>query len=396
MNEELKKALKAQVEARQALNALPDDAAEEDRAAKVKALEDADKAVLKALETEPEPAPRQLAQRVELRNYIAPFIEGRQITGAEAELNQGLGLDTDSQVPFEALDPGESEERQAEHRADAEPPALTGINYTTAAVLRRVFARTDSAFLGVMMPSVPAGTAVYPVMTSGGTAGMMAANQARDAGAYALSTVNLNPKRATARYLLNLENQAEIGAELEGVLREDLREQLGQLVDDQVIAGDGQGNNLSGILAGLDDPAADGDLITAAILRNLVIDAVDNRWVPDEGSVRFLMGIPAYKLGRKVFHGTDAVIDGIEAMRNLGAMVRSSTRIPQKSAKVQYGIRTARPDGFVAPVWQGVTLIRDPYTAAAAGQVALTAHMLFSAGFKRKDGWAQVPLKIAA
>lgn len=394
MNEELKKALKAQVEARQALNALPDDAAEEDRAAKVKALEDADKAVLKALETEPEPAPRQLTQRVELRNYLRRYCEGREIEGAEAELNKGLGLDSDTQVPWEALDPGVSEERE-EERADAAPPDLQNINYTTAAILRRVFERTDLAFLGTMMPSVAAGTAVYPIMTSGGEAAMMARDAARDAGAYALTTVNVNPTRATTRYLLNLENQAEIGAELEGVLRADMREQLGQLVDAQAIAGDGKANNLSGILTGLETPDDAENTVTAEILRNLVIDSVDNKWVPDESSVRMLIGIAAYKKARKVFHGTEAVIDGIEAMRNLGAMVRSSARIPQKNAAQQYAIRTARPDGFVVPVWQGITMIRDPYTNAAAGQVALTAHMLYGAAFKRKDGWAQIAIKVS-
>ena len=390
MNEALRKALKAQVEARQALNGLPEDAAAEEVEKRRKALEEADKAVLKALEAEPEPAPRELSQQVELRNYLTAYTRGARVEGREAELNQGLGLDSETMVPWAAFDPGPSEDR-----ADAAPPDLADINYTTAAIMRRVFERTDVGFLGVMMPSVPAGQAVYPVMTSGGSASMMAANAPVDAASYALATVNVSPTRASARYLLNLENQAEVGSELEGVLRADLREQLGQVVDSQAIAGDGNGNNVSGILTGLTTPADPDAVVTPANLRTGIVSAVDNRWVPNESSVRLLMGIKAYTKARTVFADPEQLIDGVDAMTRLGASVRSTTRIPQKSAAIQYGIRTARPDGFVIPVWQGVTIIRDPYTKAAEGQVALTAHMLFGTGFKRKDGWAQVAFKIA-
>lgn len=396
MDKELRDALKAQVEARTALNNLPDDATDEKKTEARKALEAADRAVLKAIEAaeerEAEPVPRDLAQRVELRNYVGRYAQGRPVEGREAELNQGLGLDSETQVPWAALDPGPP---ATEERADADPPSLSAINYTTAAIMRRVFERTDLGFLGVMMPSVAAGTAVYPVMTNGGAASMRAANQAVDAGSYALTTVNVNPKRASTRYLLNVENQAEVGEELEGVLRADLREQLGQILDQQALNGDAQGANIGGILQALTTPDDPDSVATAISLRSGIIDAVDNKWVRSESSVRLLMAISAYRFARKVWQDTDQTIDGIEAMTRLGASVQSSTRIPQKSASIQYGIRTARPDGFVVPVWQGVTIIRDPYTKAAAGQVALTAHMLFGAAFKRSDGWAQVAFKLS-
>lgn len=396
MNEELRRAMQAQIEARTALNALAEDASEEDRTAAQRALTEADQAVLTALEdaTDPEPVPRELAQRVELRNYFNPYLNGRSVEGAEAELNQGLGLDSDTMVPWAAFDPGVD----AEERVDANPPDLADVNYTTASIMRRVFLQTDAAFLGVAMPSVGAGTAVYPVMTSGGEGGMMGANAARDSEAYALTTVNVNPKRASTRYLLNLENRAEVGQELEGVLRADMREQLGVLFDKQVIGGDGTGANVSGILTGLTTPADPDGVLDVATLRGDIIDAVDNRWVPNEASVRLLVACSVYKFARKIWQDTQKTIDGVESVRGLGATIRATKQIPTSSdsGKVKYGIRTARPDGFVAPIWQGVTVIRDPYTKAASGQVALTAHMLFGTAFKRKDGWAQVAFRLEA
>ena len=47
----------------------------------------------------------------------------------------------------------------------------------------------------------------------------------------------------------------------------------------------------------------------------------------------------------------------------------------------------AEPGAAVAPVWQGITMIRDPYTEAGEGRIQLTAHMLFDFVMRRTDGW---------
>ena len=400
MNQRLRAAIKAQIEARQALNGLADDAPEGERAKLVAALADADKEALAALEaSEPEPLPRDLHGRIELRNYLGAYLGGNRLSGAEAETNQGLGLDDSTQVPWEAFDPG------PETRADADPPALSNFNYTTAAVLRRVFERTDIGFLGVPMPSVGAGTALYPVFASSAAGAMYAANAAAEAQAYSLSSVTIRPTRATTRFLLNLENQAAIGAEVEGVLRDDMREQLAQLVNAQIIGGDGTGNNLSGILKTLTTPDDPGAVLTAADMKAIPVNAIDSQYVGSESDVRALIGLRAWKKARSVYLETaEFMTDGIAALTGTGGRVRASVHIdgkrtPADTSKketgyVDYGIVTGQPMGAVAPVWQGVTIIRDPYSGAAKGQVALTAHTLFGFKFKRQNGWSQVGLKV--
>ena len=84
------------------------------------------------------------------------------------------------------------------------------------------------------------------------------------------------------------------------------------------------------------------------------------------------------------------------AMRNRGASPRRSRRIPSGKNRMGWGIRTAQPNAAVAPVRQGVGVIRDPYTNRAAGQIALTVHMLFPFVLKRKGGWAQIAFKHTA
>ena len=59
-------------------------------------------ASLKQIQAQPE-VPLDNIQRIELRNYLHAYGEGNKVTGAEAEMNQGLGLNDMSQIPLEAL-----------------------------------------------------------------------------------------------------------------------------------------------------------------------------------------------------------------------------------------------------------------------------------------------------
>ena len=62
----------------------------------------------------------------------------------------------------------------------------------------------------------------------------------------------------------------------------------------------------------------------------------------------------------------------------------------------QQAVRTTSgADGnLVAPVWQGVQIIRDNVTLAKKAQIALTAHMLFNFAVKRTDGITQLQFNI--
>ena len=67
-------------------------------------------------------------------------------------------------------------------------------------------------------------------------------------------------------------------------------------------------------------------------------------------------------------------------------------------ANVQAAIvyRAARGAGSaVAPVWQGLELIRDPYTHAAKGQVSITAVMLWAFSIIRSDAYVRRAFKVS-
>ena len=418
MNETLRAALLAQVEARQALNALPAEATDEDRAAGVAALNEADQRVAELLAETPADAPEELRDRVSLGRYLTGIAEQRALDGAEGELRTEIGL-SDQAIPLECLLPTPEERADAvsPQNATGQPLPSGAINLTTGPLLNRVFTETDTAYLGIAMPMVPPGERRYPVMTGGTTASMQARAGEPDAGAARFDVVDANPHRLTGRYVLDLEGVAEMGGLLESTLRADLRRVMGFQFDTQVLNGDGTGANVSGLVKQLDlvlppgatfqgnDPSA---VPNWAAFKAMLTDGLDGAYARTEGDIRLLIGGATYTLARSLYRTNDSEMDAIAMMRGLGATVRRSFQIakpavatisPKTAASnkaVQSAVMNAEPGAAVAPVWQGITMIRDPYTNAGKAQIVLTAHMLFDFIMRRKDGWGRWAIRTEA
>ncbi len=349
-------------------------------------------AALKKQAEEPPPPPNNLLERIELRSYMEAYSQGKSVGGAEKELNEGLGLDLDTQIPWEALAP----EARAEDRTD-DPTAITIGDWgkTINALLPRIFEKTDAGFLGISTPGVSSGTTTYPVMTGGTTASMKAANAEIEADVATFSVVNVTPTRLSARYLWNMEGIASMGGMLETALRSDLRMVMGDQFDEQLINGNGTSPNVSGLFQELTDPTNPSAEATYDDYRTTATAELDGKMARTESDIRILMGLSTWKHARGKTN-TDKQLDAIEAMTRLGASVQNSARIPDVASKRQDAILTFEPGAAVAPIWQGITMIRDPYTNAAKAQVALTAHMLFGFALKRKDGWKQIRFQVEA
>lgn len=421
MNPELLAALRTQAECRQAWNALAEDAAADEIRAAREALEAADQAVIEALETaeSSEGAPAELRDRVSLGRYMDGIVHERVADGAEAELRQELRLG-DNQVPLEALLPLPEERADTvspQNAAGDGPLAFDAVFTTTGPMLRRLFSATDTAFLGVGMPTVPAGERVYPVMTQGTGASMQARGGKPDAGGARFDVVNATPHRLTGRYVFDLEGVATLGSMLESTLRSDLRMELGYQLDRQVLLGTGAGAQVKGLLASLageptpgvtipssgSGPADLSAVMTWALAKQMATGSLDGKLRRMESDLRFLIGGDTYDLLRTLYRSSQAESrDAIEEVRNLGSSVRRSFQIAAAAVlpagtgtsgakvgtkKVQSALMSAEPRAAVAPVWQGITMIRDPYTEAGEGRIQLTAHMLFDFVMRRTDGW---------
>lgn len=369
-----------------------DDAPEEKLAELSKRMLEKEKEFRAACEEQAEAETRaddrldELRGEVSIGRYLQHGMEERAVSdGAEAELNKEMGVDERS-FPWDALLPrNDGEERDEEHRVDAAAAvADAAIGRNNQAVLRRVFKRTDAAYCGISMPSVAPGIPNYPVMTAGTTGEMKAAGAEVDAKTTTFTGMTLEPRRGTARYLYRVEDAAKFSG-LEGILRDDIRAVMGQLLDDQVVAGAAASPNSNGFLT--QAKARVGNAPTAkATLAGFVkaySDEIDGLYAYDASGARMLIGLETFKFLRAERTTVNNRMF-IEDVRTAGGGLRMSTRVAAAASDLQnaYTWKPAEVRAY-APVWQGVTMIRDPYSGAAKGEIALTLLMLFGFGLVR-------------
>ena len=363
----------------------------DDDAAKIESaenrLEAADRALLDAIDAlnaQPDIPSDLLGDNgVSARRYLSAIAESRALDGKERELNSGLKLN-DNVMPLEALLPLES-------RADAKTTVPTGVDLTTASIAGRVFKQNDAGFLGVQMPTVARGTANYPYLASTGTtAEIVAEGDTHDAAAATITPNEVNPVRMTSAYLYGREARARIKQSLESTLREDLRQVLGDKLDDELINGDGatptRPKGILGRITSLENAAgktgatADDAAFQWTNYRYSVYQFLDGQYSRNERDIRVLMGLDTYKHARTVWNSTSHhSLDGVQSITAAGAAVQPSARIPAASAatnaagKKQAAIWATQPGNVILPIWQGIEFIVDPYSTASAGQVRLTA-----------------------
>ena len=140
-----------------------------------------------------------LLARASIVPYIVEAMDHKAVDGVEAELRSAtLGNEGVSHFPMDLLAPPAVLEERAD-TATTLAAAATG-DGNVASVLERVFTRSVASRLGVSMPSVPAGSAVYPVMTGGTSASTAADGTEVDATAGTFSGFSLEPIRVSAAY----------------------------------------------------------------------------------------------------------------------------------------------------------------------------------------------------
>ena len=94
--------------------------------------------------------------------------------------------------------------------------------------------------------------------------------------------------------------------------------------------------------------------------------------------IRLLVGPHTYRHAAATFRGTDGETAAQSYLASHTGGLRASRRIPDPASHVQAAIvrRSAPGRVAVAPIWQGIEVIRDPYTAAGKGESILTVLLL--------------------
>ena len=183
-----------------------------------------------------------------------------------------------------------------EDRADAVSAAPADSHLQQHPILSRVFARSATATLGVAMPMVATGEQNYPVVTTTDSAVILANDAAEADAADAGIVANvIEPKRLQRSYLFRGEDQAVLGG-LEEALRADLSMAVADLLDAQVLAGDGStGAEFSGFLAtsangGLDNRSDTPARVTFALAAAEAARGIDGKYAGGLGECAIVLG----------------------------------------------------------------------------------------------------------
>ena len=335
----------------------------------------------------------ELIDKVELRRYMHAAAQDQDPRGAEAELVDALNLrnvQAGVVVPWVALDTG------VEERQDARTDAPATVDRTMEAILGRVFARTSAAWCGVRMPGVGVGERDYPVLTAGTTAETKAKGAAQDASAATFTVTSIGPRRLTARYLFAIEDLAVFSG-MEEALRADLGGTMGEELDKAILVGDGTSPNVAGFFDddALAAPAAAASEATNATYVNAITDRVDGRYAVDASTVRMLVGSKTYgHMASKWLASTDT--SALAQVRGMSGGVRVSAHVPAVTSKKQNALLIRGGGSAVAPMWPALSMIRDPYSGAAKGEISLTVVALYGFKIVRDAGFARVEFQVEA
>ena len=280
-------------------------------------------------------------------------------------------------VPLELFEVRRSE--STEKRAVTPAPATTDENL--APIVPAIFDRSAAAWLGIEMPMVGTGDAGYPVLSTSVTGGAVAksAQAVETAGAFTVTMAQ--PRRISGAFKFTVEDAARLSG-MEGALRANIASVLSDELDKQAINGSGTGDGtVNGLLNILTDPAA--PAANAESFARYVAAAashVDGLFAVDLGGVRQLVGVQTYGHMAGAFRANEDSTTAEGWLMDRTGGVRTTRRIAAPASNIQQAIiRRSNPAGdrvAVMPVWQGLQLIRDPYTDARKGEITVTGLML--------------------
>ena len=343
---------------------------------------------------------RELATKAELRMAFRAVMNGDPLVGAEKELQEHRGL-SGHNIPWDMIGPRPAP--RTEDRADAVSSAPADSHLQQHPVLGRVFARSATATLGVAMPQVPSGEQNYPVVTTTDAAVILVKDAAEgDAADAGITAHVIEPKRLQRSYLFRREDQAVLGG-LEEALRADLSMSVSDLLDAQVLAGDGTtGAQFAGFLAtaangGLTDRSDSPARVSFALAAAEAARGIDGKYAGGLGECAVVIGDDTARDLASKFQTNDSD-SALAYMGRTTMKTMASANVPAVASMFQEGIvgrMGAAGANAVCPVWDSMFMIRDEISGRKSGQIGLTVGMLAGFDILRAGGFDRLKFKVA-
>ena len=316
---------------------------------------------------------RRLIADTKVGNILTAVLEHRQTVGREAEIQAHFKVGG-NQIPLAML-------RTPEHRAVTAAPANVGTQEQP--IVPGVFPDSLAAFMGIEMPTVPVGDTTFPVLTTNAAVEALAEAGAGTETDGSFSAELLAPGRLQAHFRYSIEDRARFSG-MDGALRQNLSEALAAALDKEIIAG------ANGLLTGVNLANNNVNAVTTYSLyrSGLIYGRIDGTYASQGSDIRLVVGGPTYAHAASQYRSNNADFNALDALMRDSGGVRVSAHVPVVNASKQNAIvrRGLRRD-MVAPVWEGVTLLHDPYSKKSEGEIVLTAVMLYAVKILRSEGF---------
>ena len=334
----------------------------------------------------------ELRSKIKLSSYVSAAIEQRSADGAEAEYNAARQI-AGNRFPLELLAP------------PVEQRATTDADTTVAPRrwLDRLFAGTAAEHIGVTLESVSPGVASYPVTTAGATAAQRqrSTDAAADAG-WTIGVTEMKPKRNAVRLNFSIEDAARIPG-LESALVRDLKMALTEGIDRAIFLGDAGASGTDANIIGLqtagitESEIKQSDKVKGSETLGAFTGLVDGIHAMSLDDLKIVTSVGAWRLWENsIINPTSATNNQTLAafLRTAGLSWMSRGEIDTDTANGDFGAFVGRGRGIegsaVAAVWEAGELIRDPYSGAGKGEIALTLCYLWDFALPRTDNFSRI------
>ena len=321
---------------------------------------------------------RDLAARANMGEIMIAAIDRRQTNGPEAEIQAHFKVGA-NEIPLEMF-------RGIEHRAITPAPANVQANQDT--IIPAVFPASVAEFLGIYRPTVPKGDAAYPVLTNDSAVrGPFSASDVAAETTGSFTANLLGPERLQASFFYRRTDAARFVG-MDEALRMNLSDALADSMDNQILAG------TKGLLAGsvLAANAAAAATTAALYESSLLFGRVDGRFAENAMAVRQVVGSATYAHAATQYRANANDDSALDTLMESGGGVRVSAHVPGVASHKQNAlIRLGMRRDYVAPMWEGITLIPDEITGATKGEITITAilqanfQLLRSGGFYKQE-----------
>ena len=318
----------------------------------------------------------ELYAKASVGDLVYSLVNGRSGVqgGAMGELQKEHGLG-DNEIHIRQLSP--------ETYAVTPAPGNTG--EVQQPIIPYVFPQSCAAFLGVDMPTVGVGEAVFPVLTKELDVRTPAENDAAAETTGEFSADVLSPSRIQASFFYSREDRARF-AGMDESLRENLSTGLADGLDRVILAG------TNGLLTGtnLAHNNASAQTEFAGYISDFGYSRVDGRYASMTSDLRIVMGSATYAHAGSQYRGNNSEETALDRLMRVTGGVKVSAHVPAAAgspAKQNAIIRLGMNRDMVAPIWENVALIPDEVTKAGSGQIVITAVMLHAVKVLRAAGF---------